>query len=210
MTQPRASQRGAGKRKRYDSVPEMARDLSEDRAFADAVTKKIEERNIISHLMAMRALQGLSQQDIAAKMGCTQSRVSKLETGKDDDLRIGDFHAYAEALGLELFILMASKEAPPIAEQIKCHVAALRRLFADLSKLVGTDDAMVKGMLKLGIDTASAAAMALAGLVKDIARKIPRPKGGRSPIRVEMQSDDSACPSDASCEREDCGLPVPG
>lgn len=210
MTQPKASQRGAVKRKRYSSVPEMVRDLSEDIAFGEAVARKIEERTIINHLMAMRTLQGLSQQDIAAKMGCTQSRVSKLEGGKDNDLRIGDFHAYAEALGLKLIILMASKEQPSLVERIKYHAAALRRLFTELSKFVGNDDAMQRGAMRLFAEAVCNLAKGIVGLAKDFAQQLPRAKGGPSPIQVEMQPDEPDVEPGDACEREGCELPVPG
>lgn len=54
------------------------------------------------------ATQGLSQKDVALKLGCTQSRISKLESMTDADLRIGDLSKYAEVLGLELRITFES------------------------------------------------------------------------------------------------------
>src|SRR5437870_3635650 len=168
------SQARANRRKQYSSVPEMIRDVSEDRTFAESVAKRIEERNIINLLMALRTSLDMSQKDIADKMGCTQSRISKLENGKDDDLRIGDFHKYAEALGLRLMILLANKKQPPIAERIKYHTSALKRLFAELSDLVGDDDAMRKGAFQVALEIVSTAATGFARLVKDIVQWLPQ------------------------------------
>ena len=101
------------KGKRYSSVPEMVRDLSMDKEFASSLEQTMAERNIIDLLMGLRTSKGLSQQDIAAAMGCTQSRISKLENGKDDDLCVGDFHAYTAALGLRLRGAMDGLPAMP-------------------------------------------------------------------------------------------------
>jgi transcriptional regulator with XRE-family HTH domain len=202
MSQPKEKQTQAAKRKRYSSVPEMVRDLSEDRAFAEEVEKKIRERNLVDFLMALRTSAGLSQKDIANKMGCTQSRISKLENGKDDDLRIGDFHAYADALGLQLMILLTKKGRPPIAERIKRHTSALKRLFTELSEMVGDDGAMNKAMMKLVCESTVTLAKGLSEMLKHVAQKSPQPSGDApSPIQIEMQEDEA----EASCDADDTG-----
>lgn len=100
-------------KKLYNNVADMVRDLSEDKAQGERTAKKIEERTIINFLMALRAASGLSQSEIAAKMGCTQSKISKLEGGKDEELSIGDFHGYADALGLPSCIGIDNKNLWP-------------------------------------------------------------------------------------------------
>jgi transcriptional regulator with XRE-family HTH domain len=169
----------------------MVRALSKDNALAESIARKIDERNIINHLMATRALKGLSQKDIAEKMDCTQSRISKLESGKDDDLRIGDFHGYAEALGFQLAVLITNKGKPSITQRIKHHTSALKNIYAELSELVAGDDAMSKGAKKFVIESAGTAAKALAELVKDIVQKMPQTRNdGPAPIQIEMQQDE--------------------
>lgn len=203
MSQQREKATKRQEKKRYRSVTEMVRALSEDQAFADKMAHSLEERNIINHLMAMRTSLGMSQQDIAAKMKCTQSRVSKLENGRDDDLRIGDFHAYAEALGLRLAILLGKKEQPPIAERIRYHISSLKRLFVELSDLVGDDDAMKKGAWRFMLKSTCVAASEIAKLLKHVAQKLPQPRRDvTSPIEIEMQKDDR----DPACdlEQEEC------
>ncbi|HEY7313835.1 MAG TPA: helix-turn-helix transcriptional regulator [Gemmataceae bacterium] len=187
----------------------MVRALSEEQAFADKMASRLVERNIINHLMAMRTSLRMSQQDIAAKMKCTQSRVSKLENGRDDDLRMGDFHAYAEALGLRLAIVLGKKEQPPIAERIRQHVSALKRLFAELSGLVGDDDAMGKGAWRFMLRSTCVAASEVAKLLKHVAQKLPQPqKEVTSPIEIEIQDDelDPVCDSDQEEHPDECEM----
>ena len=144
MSQNKTS-RPAKARKEYHSVAEMVNDLSDDKAFAGRVARKITERNLISHLMGLRAAAGLSQGDIAEKMRCTQSRISKLENGKDDDLRIGDFHAYADALGLEMMIVLEEKDRT-LADEVKYHALEIKRRLKRMANLACKDPVIAQGV----------------------------------------------------------------
>jgi transcriptional regulator with XRE-family HTH domain len=45
---------------------------------------------------------GLTQAQMAAKLRCSQSRISKIEDSQDADLSLGDIQAYARIVGLKL------------------------------------------------------------------------------------------------------------
>ena len=96
-------------KKQYKSVAEMARRLARDKAFSDKLEKRIADRKIVKQLVALRSAKSLSQAEIAKAMGCTQSRISKLESGVDSDLRLGDLENYLDALGLASRVLVARK-----------------------------------------------------------------------------------------------------
>jgi len=145
MSQNKVNKKKATNPKEYRSVSEMVHDLAEDKAFAGRVARRIAERNLTSHLMGLRAAAGMSQSDIAAKMKCTQSRISKLENGKDDDLRIGDFHAYADVLGLEMTIVLLAKDRT-IVDEVKYHACAIGRRLKLLAKLAAKDATIAKGV----------------------------------------------------------------
>lgn len=135
------------RKKSYPSTAGLIDDVSGDKEFAKRLKKKLAERNIIVMLVGLRAAQGLSQQDIALKMGCTQSRVSKLENGTDDDLRIGDFNAYADTLGLELMILLGKKNQRRTAvDQVKHHAFSIRRLLRQMAKIAANDETIATGV----------------------------------------------------------------
>lgn len=191
----------AAGRRRYRNVQEMVRALSEDRDLAEGISRKIDERNIINHLMATRAVMGLSQKDIAGKMKCTQSRISKLESGKDDDLRIGDFHGYAEALGLQLMVLIAKKGKLPVSRRIKHHVSALKQLFAELSNLAGDDASMRRGGFNVMLTAVCTLSTGLTELLKDISQRVPETQiDGPAPIQIEVQQDDCEEVPKPACE----------
>jgi predicted XRE-type DNA-binding protein len=103
------------KKQAYRNVPELVRDICGSRSFADGFESRLANRKIVKDLMVLRATQGLSQKDVALKLGCTQSRISKLESMTDADLRIGDLSKYAEVLGLELRIILESTNQSPAA-----------------------------------------------------------------------------------------------
>jgi predicted XRE-type DNA-binding protein len=105
--------------RRYSSVADMIRDISEDKDLGEKMAGDVENRSVINVLMALRTSLDKSQSDIAGEMGCSQSRVSKLESGRDDELRLGDFRAYARALGFEMSISLV-KDNGVAAEEIRC------------------------------------------------------------------------------------------
>jgi predicted transcriptional regulator len=65
--------------------------------------KEVAERRraIAAELVAGRHQLGLSQTEVAARMGTSQSAVARLESG-DADVRLSSLERYAAALGAEL------------------------------------------------------------------------------------------------------------
>lgn len=127
----------------YKSVTEMVRDLTEA-PFAEAVIERVRQKGVIDQLMAQRAVQGLSQKDIAERMSCTQSKVSKLEAATDDDLRCGDLEAYADALGLDVSVHL-SKRGATLADRVKFHILSARKLLLRIAELSSKDETMANG-----------------------------------------------------------------
>jgi hypothetical protein len=119
-------------------------------------------------------------------MGCTQSKVSKFESSRDEDLRIGDFHRYADALGLEMMICL-TKKGRTMADTMRSHVASIRSLIARLAKWAKHDDAVIaKGAIVAFIDMARPISEALLTAVQEIGRTLPNlPVEDRPAIAIE-------------------------
>jgi transcriptional regulator with XRE-family HTH domain len=87
----------------------MARDFKEleekmpplARARADAEAKKIMSEMLLSEI---RKFAGMTQEEVAAKLGVTQPSLSKLEN--QDDMQVGTLRRLIEALGGELEIVV--------------------------------------------------------------------------------------------------------
>jgi transcriptional regulator with XRE-family HTH domain len=93
----------------YQSVSQMVRETC-DGAFADEFDRRLRARTIVKELMVLRARRGLSQADVAEKMGCTQSRISKLESSEDSSLTLGDLARYASAVGFGVGVVLEPRE----------------------------------------------------------------------------------------------------
>lgn len=69
-------------------------------------------RALMNELVAARKERGLSQTEIAAQMGTSQSAVARLERG-DVDARVSTLERYAAALGRTVDWRVRSHEEPP-------------------------------------------------------------------------------------------------
>lgn len=85
----------------FQNVTEMVSQLTSDPSLTDQLAQQIANRKVVKQLIALRCARGLSQADVATSMHCTQSKISKLESGLDQDLRLGDLESYLHALGLQ-------------------------------------------------------------------------------------------------------------
>jgi len=102
--------------------------------------------------MALRAAKGLSQADIARRIDCSQSRVSKLESGMDADLRLGDFEGYANALGLEMRIVLAPRGQTAL-DEIKYHAFSIKRILDRIATISSGDESMTTGAMRMMWET---------------------------------------------------------
>ena len=86
------------------NVVDLIRDIA-DADFVEELEEHLRQGAILRSLMAKRIAKGVSQGDIAERLGCSQSRVSKLERGTDGDLKLEELAAYGEATGHEFEII---------------------------------------------------------------------------------------------------------
>jgi DNA-binding Xre family transcriptional regulator len=59
------------------------------------------ETEVIDRLVLERVRAGLTQTELARRLGTSQSYVSKLEDSLDDDLTLGEIDRYCAALGIK-------------------------------------------------------------------------------------------------------------
>jgi Helix-turn-helix len=72
-----------------------------------------ERRRLVADLTAQRRSAGLSQTEVAARMGTSQSAVARLETG-GADVRVSTLERYAAAIGSQL--AWQARAQPGVAE----------------------------------------------------------------------------------------------
>jgi transcriptional regulator with XRE-family HTH domain len=184
--------------KRFTDVRQMVREMSEDQGFADDFSKRLAQRQIVKQMQALRAAAGMSQQDIAEKLQCTQGRVSKLERGTDADLRFSDFFAYADALGLDARLVI-SKKGRTAVDGVKYHAFAIKRLLDELAHLAMRDEVIANGVSRFYEE----AAINLINMLNDSAEKLPQRSGGCRPLIEieEIVEAETKEPCDGSSEK---------
>ena len=129
---------------RYKSVSQMVRETS-DKAIADEFDRRLHRRQIVKDLMVLRASWGLSQGDVAEKMGCTQSRISKLESSKDMNLTLSDLASYACAVGFRVGVVVAPRETTAV-ERVKFHAFQIKHELDRIVELVKGDQKLAQGV----------------------------------------------------------------
>ena len=85
----------------YRDVDEMLRRTGYRRVAA-AVKSLSAKTRLVDQLILARVAAGLTQGQLAAKLRCSQSRISKMEDSEDAELSLGDLKEYASAVGLKL------------------------------------------------------------------------------------------------------------
>jgi transcriptional regulator with XRE-family HTH domain len=121
--------------KRYRTTSEMLEDTLTPQHIIDSV-REVEAQSAVPLLAGMRVSKGITQKELAQAIGCSEGRISKLETSRDEDLRLQDLLDYTRALSGSLWITIG---APTLGEHIKFHIHALRGLLEELVSLAGED-----------------------------------------------------------------------
>lgn len=177
----------------------MIETLSENPDFIKAAKKDIAERDLVTRLFALRCVKGVSQEELARQLGCTQGRISKLESTTDRKLRLGDVAEYASALDMELRIVIAPKSAT-MADEVRYHWACVRRSLDSMVDLAREDNTIAAGIARFFGEAAANFLNAIFAAAQKL--KPRRPKNSRQ-IAVEVlgvEEAESPCsaPGDAA------------
>ncbi len=98
------------RRRKFTSVDQMLR-ATGYRRVAAAVKALSAQTQLVDQLILARVAAGFTQAQLAARLKCSQSRISKLEDSRDVDLTIGDIQDYAGAVGLKLGARLSANRA---------------------------------------------------------------------------------------------------
>lgn len=139
--------------KTYSGVSEMVKGISSDKEFKEETLEYLSHRTLARFLSTLRCGAGFTQKDMAEKIGCSQSKVSKLESSPDEKITVKDLIQFGQALDKRLAIGFESQDIT-IVEQIKHHVFAIKHLLDQLAALAKDDDAMDKGVSHFFMETA--------------------------------------------------------
>ena len=134
-----------GKGKTARNVVELAEQIGGDGGFSKGLAEHLHKRRLIDALAAMRAVKGLSQKDMAERMGCSQSKVSKMEASEDADLNLGAVIEYVRAIGGRLDITLADARSTAV-DRVKHHALCIKKETDRLAELASTDPSIARGV----------------------------------------------------------------
>ena len=119
---------------RFTSVSDAAAFLAGDKNVKQQVDEEICFSQLVNHLLQLRIEKGISQKELANRIGCDPSKISRLEAGNDLQLKMGDVMQYLSALNVKMNMVFEDSSLP-VAEQIKQHVFLIHEKLEQLVKL---------------------------------------------------------------------------
>ena len=132
----------------------LAAELGCEKETAELVCKRIQARRLVKMLTAERVRHNLSQKEIAAKMDCSESKISRMESSNDVDLNFGDILAYARAAGINMSVLFDDSTLPNATRIKHCvfAIASMLQHLTDLAKDEDEDDSIRNAINKFQVE----------------------------------------------------------
>lgn len=133
---------------KYESVAEAAAHLAGETEVCNRVKSEIRRNELVFALLQMRIDKGLTQEQIAERMNCNASTVSRIESGNDRQLKWTDIVGYASALNVQMGVLF-DDETLPATIRIKQCVFKIHedlKVLAGLAKNQSDDTSIVQGI----------------------------------------------------------------
>ena len=138
------------KTKNKNTAASVLADICDDQTLAAEVERELRETRFATMMVENRVKKGLTQKDIADRMGVSPSTVSRLENSRDAELQYGEVESYLKALDLDLSVTVFDKNMST-TDWIKYNVFEIQRLLEHLTaiaKKCNDDPAIVDGITK--------------------------------------------------------------
>lgn len=165
---------------RYGSLDELMAATGVSADTQKAVRELAKGSQLTRHLAALRTTAGLTQAAMAERLDCTQSCISKLEAGADEDVTMKQLRAYAEATGQSIGVAVGQR--PNHVEAIKNYAAGIHYHLQALAKLAHQDEELEAGIQSFYNE-------ALLNILDIIGRcQNQMPHAGKVEIRVEVST----------------------
>ena len=178
--------------RKYSSVSELyIRHASAEEC--DSFVKSLNSRKLAKTLFALRSKAGLTQKELAEKIGITQSKVSKIEHAQDVTLTVGDILQYCDALDLQLHVGLMP-DGMTLVNQVKFHWNELQRHLEKIQEISRGDAGMEKAARDF---TFEAAHNITDGLLASLGNVMPKQENEEL-LTVSAPSDSKELPEDCS------------
>ena len=126
---------------RFTSSGDAAASLAGDEKVKLQVDEEICCSQLVNTLLQLRIEKGISQKELAKRIGCDPSKISRMEAGTDLQLKMGDVMQYLSALDVTMNMVFEDTSLP-VAKKVdgdeviinKIHVFCSEVLFNFLSR----------------------------------------------------------------------------
>ena len=117
---------------KFKTAAEAAAHLAKKPEVAEAVERDIQLSSLVSLLVEKRMDKGMTQEEVAISMKCDASKISRMESCSDAQLRLSDIVRYSNALGVQISVMFDDTSLPASARIKQC----VMQIDRDLKKLV--------------------------------------------------------------------------
>lgn len=133
--EPKAPTKATGRR--YTSVAEMLREQGANKETLGRLAELEKETRVTRQLACLRTSAGLTQEEMAGRIGCTQGCISKWESGQDEELTLKVIKDYCQITEQRVGLIMGK----PVThvEAVKMHAWGLRRHLTALAAIAHGD-----------------------------------------------------------------------
>lgn len=177
---------------RYASVSEMLKGRGADDGLISDVDDKLETCAVVRSLVKRRLEAGLKQSEVAEVLGVTQSAVSKIESGRDEDLTLGVLKAYAEASKGSLCMIVGKRHSH--ADWVKFHANGINHHLMQLAELAQDDPELQRGIREFFGE----AFFNLLGILTNCAGRLPGLEGEEGAVEVYFAGEPAPAPQMAT------------
>lgn len=177
--------------KRFSSVQDMlGSTVGKKSPVTKAVSQRIQSRRLVKKLIVARSKAGLSQTALAQKLGCSQSRISKIENGTDDQLKIADLRSYSSALETGIMFSIGEPKRHAV-ESIKHHALQIRHHLDQLASLAHKDEKISTGVEDFFGETL----FNMLQIIEDSAQKLPASQEPKEDILIYREKETESHPT---------------
>lgn len=126
--------------RKYGTVDEFMASEGVTQEIRDKIAALKNETKVALQLALLRQRANITQEEMAAHLKVTQSAISKLESGTDEELKLGEIAQYARAAG-ERICLGFGKPLNHV-ESVKLHAVSIKQHLEALAKLANQHEEM--------------------------------------------------------------------
>ncbi len=164
--------------RRYPSVSALMQKEGVSGEVQGLVAELEKETRVTRQLASMRAAAGITQEQMAGRLGCTQGCISKWESGRDEDLTFKIVRDYAKETNQGIGLTFGKPLSH--AQAVKAHAFCIRDHLLELAKIAYCDEEIEREIQAFFGE----AAFNLMDIVGRCQQQMPN--GGEVEVRVQV------------------------